>query len=271
MGAGWSRATFSPPHIEVKAEGEGVGDGNYYYVCDPAGSDVFGAPAPVQGVRVVFDPARLAAYGVGDQLPLVHRARGPQGLVVFSTPLDAQTWPCRLWRVGELRDPVRPWSNSYYLRCHSFLVRAELPSWLVFGPRGEEVAGVIDRAGRLSQADVDVLAGLADEEEKRAYSAVFARWKRRRETGDVREGSLRPAGGAITAALRAVDRAARRADTDLFGWTDAARDEPVLADPAWLRARRAVHAAVLGLGASDASAEESQTLMWRWRTVDRTA
>jgi hypothetical protein len=242
----------------------------YFYACDPAGAELFGDPPPAPGVRVVFDPAKLAAFGSGDQLPVVHRARGRQGLVVFGTPLDVQMWPCRLWRVDELEEPVRSWPNSYYLRCRSFDVVEELPPWLVFGPRGTAVAAVVDRASRLSQADAEALAALPDEEETRAYSAVFARWQQRRETGNVSDGSLRPAGCGITAALRAVNQAARRADPDLFGWTDEAMDEPVLTDPTWKRARGAVQAAVLALGARDVSEQESDTLSRRWRTVVET-
>jgi hypothetical protein len=139
-------------------------------------------------------PSHRPTRGSGDELPVVHRARGRQGLVVFGTPLDVQMWPCRLWRVDGLEDPVRPWPNSYYLRCRSFRVVEEMPPWLVFGPRGTAVAAVVDRASRLSQADAEALAAVPDEEETRAYCAVFAGWRQRRETGDVSDGSLRPAG-----------------------------------------------------------------------------
>jgi hypothetical protein len=239
----------------------------YFYVADPALTEVFGEPLPVPGVRVVFDPHRLAAYGPWHRWPDLHKSRGPQGLVVFETPLDAQTWPCRLWRVDELGDAARPFPGSYFLRCASFVVREELPAWLVFGRQGERAATVIARATRLSQTEAENLAALPDEDAKRAYDAVFRRWRERHDRDDRSQGSLRPAGFGIGAVLGALDEAARRSDRDLFGWADEASNEPVLADPVWLRARRAIQSAVLALGADDVRPEERDALMRQWNLV----
>src|SRR3954471_4431855 len=115
-----------------------------------------------------FDPDRRAAYGTGDQLPLAHRAPGRQGLVVLDVVLDARTWPCRLWRVTDLEDPVRLTPNLWYLRCAAFRIEEKLPAWQVFGPRGVEVAGLVARADRLTPADVAALVGLPGDDEKAA-------------------------------------------------------------------------------------------------------
>jgi hypothetical protein len=244
---------------------------HHYYVCDPAGTQLFGAPPPEVGVRTVFDPARLAAYGSGSQLPLVHRARGPQGLVVFATPLDAQTWPCRLWRVGDLREPVRPWRNSWYLRCASFVVGNEVPAWRVFGGHGRAVADVVDRARRLTPDEVSVLAaaaGEAEEAEQAALRAVMRRWRVRTESTPHRGRLSSPVGYGLTATRTAVEEAAARTGSHLFDWVDEAVDTPVLADPAWRSARHAAAAAALLCGAPElASTDEAAALRRRWRMI----
>jgi len=240
-----------------------------FYTCDPAGREVFGEPFPASGVRVVFDPAKLAAFGAGGRLPPPHLVRGEQGLAVFETPMDAQRWPCRLWRVDDVVEVFRPvGADPYFVRCGSFVVREELPGWLVLGRRGYLVARLVARARVLGPAEAAALAGLADEAERRVHSAVFDRWVERYRRGDHGHGRLRPGGYSLSAALEAVDDAARRVGPQLFGWVDDAVDEPVLADRTWRRARRAALAAALALGAPDLLGEgEFEVLTYRWRTV----
>jgi hypothetical protein len=239
---------------------------DHYYVTDPAGADLFGHPPPAPGVRVTFDPDRLAAYGLRHQLPMMHRAPKRQGLAVVEIVVDAEAWPCRLWRVGDLEEPQ---PLAYYLRCRSFVVREELPSWMVLGPRGEQVAAVLARAGRLTQQDVLTVAAEPDDEEKAARSAVFNRWRVRRDAGDRSVGSVCAGGGARPAAWAAVEAAARSHDPGMFGWAEEALDEPILTDPAWQQARQAAVAATLALVMPDdlITPDEAAVLSRRWQLL----
>lgn len=70
------------------------------------------------------------------------------------TACTGMEWPCRLFRV----EPVsRAWRNDglAYKRCCSALrVVEELPPHEALGPQGQEVAALIERAGRLTEDEV---------------------------------------------------------------------------------------------------------------------
>ena len=67
-------------------------------------------------------------------------------------------WPCRLFAV----EPVDPWTPHATdlpnkRACLSLRVVEELPAWQVFGPNGERVVAVIDRASRLTADEIERL------------------------------------------------------------------------------------------------------------------
>lgn len=109
-----------------------------------------------------------AALASGE--PVVHSDpgnidRGAVGYLSVSTsPSDCTgfRWPCRLFRV----EPVEPRAVGSDLpnkrACHALTVVEELPAWQVFGPNGEAVVAVIDRASRLTLDEVGRLAAAWD-------------------------------------------------------------------------------------------------------------
>ena len=82
-------------------------------------------------------------------------------------------WPCRLFAV----EPVDPWTPHATdlpnkRACLSLRVVEELPAWQVFGPNGERVVAVIDRASRLTPAEVDRLVAAWDASRAAAWVAA---------------------------------------------------------------------------------------------------
>lgn len=231
-----------------------------YYLGHVEGEDLHGVPFPAAGARVVFDRDSLLAArerlrgGADADLPV-----GDEGLVVVQDPLDVLSWPCRLWRVGDLERVVRPTPWANYLWCQALTVYEEVPGWLVMGPRGDAVVEVIEAARSLTGDDVAAIAAVPDTDEARCYRAVWWRW------ADQRSGS--PVGCGLLAVNRAVEEAARRVDPRLFGWDDDDELE-VLTDPAWQQAAHAATAAALASGAAEIlEPGEHDRLTYRWVTV----
>lgn len=115
---------------------------------------------------------------------------------IAPTDCTGMRWPCRLFRV----EPVgRAWRNDVLpsKRCCSRLrVVEELPAHLALGPQGQEVAALIERAGRLTE----------DEVKRRAAAWAAA---------------TDPAGAAAWAAAGAAAETAARAAAGAAAW-DAA-------------------------------------------------
>jgi hypothetical protein len=238
----------------------------YYYAASTMRPDVFGSTCPAPGVRVAFDEARLTAYGPRKYLPVVHRAPGPQGLVVFWTPLDVLTWPCRLWRVDDLADPVTVSTHPFYLRCTAFTVVDELPSWQVFGPHGDGVARLESEIGELTAEQVDVVAARDGAAEWETYLAVMHRWRKQVDSAP-HEGRMHsPIGNGLAVIRDAADLAAARTSSALFDWVEDASEYPVLADPRWRSVRQAAMTTALAVGAPNLLHDkEYESLTARWR------
>ncbi len=58
------------------------------------------------------------------------------------------SWPCRLFRVEPIGDVIA--RSGHKFGFGGLRVVEELPSWQVFGPNGEAVVALIERAGRLT-------------------------------------------------------------------------------------------------------------------------
>ena len=110
-----------------------------------------------------------AALGTG--VPVTHPGAGTSltdasdYLSVSTSPSDCTgfRWPCRLFVV----EPVDPWTPHAdglpnKRACRSLLVVEERPPHEVFGPHGEAVVAVIDRASRLTLGEVERLAAAWD-------------------------------------------------------------------------------------------------------------
>ena len=149
-------------------------------------------------------------------------------------------WPCRLFAV----EPVDPWTPHATdlpnkRACLSLRVVEELPAWQVFGPNGERVAAIVDRASRLTADEVDRLD---------------AAWDAARDA----------AGAAARAAARAAAWAAAW-DAALAAAWDAARD--AARDAAWAAARAAARASIAETVRDLITPEQYELLAGPWNTV----
>jgi hypothetical protein len=81
---------------------------------------------------------------------------------VSVTPTDCtgMRWPCRLFTVEPVGESWTPDATDLPSKraCTSLRVTAELSAHEVFGPQGEVVAAIIDRASRLTPDEVERLA-----------------------------------------------------------------------------------------------------------------
>ncbi|MGI8647101.1 MAG: hypothetical protein DLM55_03700 [Acidimicrobiales bacterium] len=242
-------------------------DGRYDPVVDlffahaPDGSDLFGAPVPALGARVVFVPELLfAAQEHLRSRPVPHELVGDEGLVVHEDAREVLTWPCRLWRVEDVEGVVRLRPENRWFRCKAMTVVEELPAWQVLGAHGDSVVSVMEQARWLTAEQVHHLAAIDHGGERRLYEAVWNRWL---AVG----GSGSPVGRGLSLVNSAVDEAARRTDCGLFAW-DEADEVEFLADPGWQQAGRAAAAAALALGAPELfSSFERDVAARRWTTV----
>lgn len=227
----------------------------------PDGSDLFGAPAPGPGARVVFVPELLFAAQesrLGRSVP--HELVGDEGLVVHEEPREVLTWPCRLWRVGDVEGVIRLRPENRWFRCSALTVVEELPAWQVLGLHGDAVVALMEQARQLTEEQVSRLGAIDDIDERRLFQASWNRWL---ATGDRRP----PMGRGLGLVRSAVEDAARRTDQGLFAW-DEVDEVEVLADPAWQRAGHAAAAAAWALGAPEMfNPTEREVLAHGWTTV----
>ncbi|ANZ38464.1 hypothetical protein BBK82_22760 [Lentzea guizhouensis] len=120
----------------------------------------------------------------------------------------------------------------------------EVPSWWVLGPHGERVAEFVEQVRALTPRQVAVVAVAEGE--------------------PVRRGAPADLGNCAVHVNAAFHEAADRAGDHLRTW-DADLGSLVLSDPAWLRARQAVHAALRAVAAPEqCSAAEREVLARRW-------
>lgn len=233
---------------------------SFFLAHAPDGDDLFGAPAPSVGARVVFDAELLFIARERLLGPVTRELTGDEGLVVHEDPRDVLTWPCRLWRVGDLEGVVCLLPENTWVRCMALTVLEELPPWLVMGARGDAVVDLIKQARGLSADQVNALAAMPGDVEGHLYREAWDRWL---VSGDSRN----PIGCGLSVVANAVETGARGTDRRLFGW-DEADEVEVLADPAWQQAGKAAFAAALAFGAPQIlDAEDNERLAWRWTSV----
>ena len=133
----------------------------YYKAIQPNGTDFYsgtvrwlppvGESLPKKGLVVTHPTVRKKSPGDACDY-----------LSVATTPTDctSMVWPCRLARVERTRAAV--WAPDADRLPHKraswrWRVVEELDPTLALGPQGAEVAALIDRAGRLTAAEVDAL------------------------------------------------------------------------------------------------------------------
>ena len=110
--------------------------------------------------------------------PTTVGAKGARGyLSVADVPTDCTgfKWPCRLLvvePVGEVWQPD-PDDMPYKWAGHAFRVVEELPAHEVFGPQGEQVAALLERAGTLTKQEVNSLIAALDAAWDAAWAAAW--------------------------------------------------------------------------------------------------
>ncbi len=170
-------------------------------------------------------------------------------------------WPCRLFAV----EPVDPWTPHATdlpnkRACLSLRVVEELPAWQVFGPNGERVVAVIDRASRLTPGEVERLDAARDAAGAAAWAAPWAA-ARDAAWAAARDAAWDAAWAAAWAAARDAAWDAAWAAARDAAW-DAAWAAPWAAarDAAWAAARAAARAAAGAAAWAAARASIAETV-----------
>ena len=73
---------------------------------------------------------------------------------IHPTNCTGMRWPCRLFRVEPVGRTLTASINDSKRACSALRVVEELPAHQALGPQGEQVAAVIERAGRLTAEEV---------------------------------------------------------------------------------------------------------------------
>ena len=205
----------------------------YYKATRPDGTDFHTGKIDYGAALLTGEPITHPSFD--------RKAGAESYLSVSTSPTDCTSfsWPCRLFRVEPIGRAYKVSSDLPNKRAVCALVVAEeLPAREVFGPNGEAVVAVIDRARLLTRDEV-----------KRLAAALDAAWWAARAA-------------AWDAALDAAWWAARAA-----AW-DAAWDASDASDAACAAARDAARDAALAELTRDLiTTEQYDLLIGPWRSV----
>lgn len=222
---------------------------------------------------------------------------GPPWIVVdhaIETVIAAR-WPGRLLRVASVPPGddqertalaraarnLRP--DVGYTRVLAVDVLAELPPQVLFGPDGEAVINVLERALRLDATAAHELAAARHPGADQAYSRAWQRWLGQQPNGAPYQGgnhshvlavpgagpARSPVGHGLTLAWTCVADSARRCAGPAAFAVDEEGDE-VLLDP-WAAAASALLDTAMALGAPGlAGPPDSALLLRAWRVTTRT-
>ncbi|MCA8901357.1 MAG: hypothetical protein KDA53_08900 [Hyphomonas sp.] len=226
------------------------------------------------------DP-RFAKAGPGDTIR--NAKREAPWLVVNHTLDDVLVagWPGTLWEV-DVTDALQPQGHAgNYTRAVAVTLIRRLPPHTLFGPEGEAVASIVDRAAALTREEAGTLAGNRAAEAGRLYSMAWRNWdglpacKRSFEDWEGVVGSGEgPPSSPVHSGLHAVFKAIAARAVDLDG--DAAmieEDGPEsdlgahLAEP-WATAALCLIEAAMAVGAPHLLAEQDRAVLTRpWRAL----
>ena len=121
------------------------------------------------GTEEVVKHPRSAAMEPGRPSTYLSVSREPVGTLVGGR------WPCRLFRV-ETVGPTMGSREAHPMKIAALSLRVveELPSHLALGPQGEQVAALIDRAGRLSFEEAYEIVAARAAARDAAWAAAWA-------------------------------------------------------------------------------------------------
>jgi hypothetical protein len=204
---------------------------SYYKATRPDGTDFYTGTVDYGAALASGDTIRL------DSDETEFPGPGWLHLATVPTECDGMTWPCRLFEVEPVGEFHRGEGHPHKIGCREVRVLRELPAHEAFGPQGEQVAALIERARCLTAAEIKRLhaAWYAARAAARA-AARYAAWDAARAAAryaawdaawDARRGVVRGEGRGGDAAGDAAGYAAGYAAGDAAGyaaWSLVARD-----------------------------------------------
>ena len=95
-------------------------------------------------------------------------------LATVPTACVGMSWPCRLFEVEPVGDVHHDEDHPHKVGCREVRVRRELPAHEAFGPQGESVVALIERARRLTLREVVRLDAARDAARDAAWAAAWA-------------------------------------------------------------------------------------------------
>lgn len=149
----------------------------YYKATRPDGTDFFSGTIDYAGALASGEVVRHPKAGD----PVDHDASTYLSVSVSAADCTGFRWPCRLFRV-EPDDPRESGDYPSKRTCKSLRVVEELPAWQAFGPNGEQVVGIIEKASRLTTDQARRLAAAWAVARAAAYAAYddrVAQWNAR--------------------------------------------------------------------------------------------
>ena len=190
---------------------------SYYKATRPDGTDFYTGTIDYGAALASGDTIRL------DSDETEFPGPGWLHLATVPTECDGMTWPCRLFEVEPVGEFHRGEGHPYKIGCREVRVLRELPAHEAFGPQGEQVAALIERARCLTAAEI-----------KRLHAAWYAA---RDAAGYAAWYPARDA--AWDAAWNAARNAARDAARDAAGYAARNAARNAAWDAAWDAARNA--------------------------------
>lgn len=91
--------------------------------------------------------------------------------------VQVNRWPGRLWKAQILRPATtQPGDGASYTRAVAVALESEVPAGRLFGPHGDKVVSIVDRASSLELDDVHALAARNNEQANAAYLKAWNAW-----------------------------------------------------------------------------------------------
>ena len=190
---------------------------SYYKATRPDGTDFYTGTVDYGAALASGDTIRL------DSDETEFPGPGWLHLATVPTECDGMTWPCRLFEVEPVGEFHRGEGHPYKIGCREVRVLRELPAHEAFGPQGEQVAALIERARCLTAAEIKRLHAAWDAARAAARAAArYAAWDAAWYAAGYAAGYA--ARGAAWGAARDAARGAARDAAWDAAWSLVARD-----------------------------------------------